>query len=92
MNQSECRSGIDRTVKVMNERYAETFTREQLSHIAGMSLWHYAHQFKAYIGQSPIDYLNQVRINKAKEKLLQQQLLVKEVAEKVGFEDEFYFS
>jgi AraC-like DNA-binding protein len=88
----DTRAGIDRTIQVMKECYAEELSRETLSMIAGMSLWHYAHQFKQLVGKSPIDYLNGIRINKAKEQLLQSGLRVKEIAWQVGFEDEIYFS
>ncbi|WP_338552821.1 AraC family transcriptional regulator [Paenibacillus sp. KS-LC4] len=89
---SESKAMIDRTIHYMNEKFAEGMTRQKLSSIAGMSLWHYSHQFKHWVGQSPIDYLNSIRINKAKEQLLYSNLRIKEIAEKVGFEDEFYFS
>lgn len=89
---SESKAMIDRTIHYMNEKYAEGMTRQKLSSIAGMSLWHYSHQFKHWVGQSPIDYLNRIRINKAKEQLLHSNMRIKEIAEQVGFEDEFYFS
>lgn len=88
----ENKASIDQSITFMNEKYAEELTRESLSAVAGMSLWHYSHQFKHWVGKSPIDYLNSIRINKAKEQLLQSGMRVKEVASQVGFEDEFYFS
>ena len=48
--------------------------------------------FKEYLGVSPKQYLIKLRMNKALELLMQNELLVKEVAEACGFSDEKFFS
>jgi iron complex transport system substrate-binding protein len=48
--------------------------------------------FKSRHHTSPIDYLIQVRMNKAKELLLNTEHTLKEIAESVGYSDSYYFS
>ena len=48
--------------------------------------------FKEYAGTSPIKYLQKYRIDVARKLLWSSNLSVKEIAEKVGFEDQFHFS
>lgn len=49
--------------------------------------------FTKYIGENPIKYMTNLRINKAKHMLLSdKELAIKEIAEMVGYSDQFYFS
>lgn len=48
--------------------------------------------FKEIMGTRPFEYLNNVRINKSKDLMLkQQELTIKEIANRVGYEDASYF-
>lgn len=92
VEESDSKHAIERTVEYMDSRFAEEMTRESLAGVAGMSEWYFAHLFKKQMGRSPMDYLNDVRMNKAKEKLLLSTDRVRDIAHTVGFTDEFYFS
>lgn len=48
--------------------------------------------FKEHTGTSPIKYVNEYRLKIAKTMLIDTNLSVKEIAEKTGFVDQFYFS
>jgi len=48
--------------------------------------------FKTYTSMTPYQYYIQIKIYKAESILEQQDLSVKEVAHKMGFEDQYYFS
>ncbi|MDF2661670.1 MAG: hypothetical protein K0Q94_4461, partial [Paenibacillus sp.] len=52
----------------------------------------FAHTFKRRVGKSPMDCLNEIRMGKAKEKLLLSNGRIRDIAREVGFRDEFYFS
>lgn len=85
------RSRIDRVCLLMNQDYA---LNHPLSHYAAhcsLSPSRFAHLFKAVTGQTPIAYLNRVRIENAKELLLKTSLPIAEIAERVGFADQNYF-
>jgi iron complex transport system substrate-binding protein len=48
--------------------------------------------FRAWSGQSPIEYRNTLRLSQAEAMLRNTDMQIKEIAETVGFEDSFYFS
>lgn len=85
-------SRLERTMDYMHTHYPELITREKLAELADMSVWHYAHLFKTRTRHSPMEYLNGIRMNQAKERLLTGGGKVRDVARQVGFADEFYFS
>ena len=53
---------------------------------------YFLHQFKENTGSSPIQFLYNLRIEKAKELLLTEGLTVSEVAALVGYNNPLYFS
>lgn len=59
----------------------------------GISQPQLSKMFKVWMGKTYNDYLTEVRILEAEHLLMQkEQLLIGEIAEKVGFKDQFYFS
>ena len=67
----------------------------KLSRIAaqgGLSYVQFLRRFKAVTGVSPSDYVATVRLQKAKRLLTDTDLMVKEIANACGFENEYYFS
>ncbi len=85
-------SGIERTASYMERNYSLPISRDSLAKMANMSLSYYAHQFKRIYGVAPMDYLNEVRMRRAKLLLTRDRLTVQEAANQTGFEDAFYFS
>lgn len=65
---------------------------DQLAKAAGLSPSGFAHKFKDVMGASPRVYLEQRRMEKARELLVLTNLPVKTVAREVGFSSEFHFS
>lgn len=57
----------------------------------GVSTSHLNEAFKSYTSMTPYQYFISIKINRAKE-LLEHELPVKEVAWRLGFNDEYYFS
>ena len=53
---------------------------------------HFRRLFKADTGTTPVEYLNRIRINYAKELLENSTLSVKNIAQMCGFDDQYYFS
>jgi AraC family transcriptional regulator, arabinose operon regulatory protein len=64
----------------------------ELASMAGMSESHFSRMFKAAMGTSPIDWLRRERINQAKRRLVESSDAIKEVAQQVGYSDQFFFS
>jgi two-component system response regulator YesN len=65
---------------------------KMVSEHANMSYTYFSHLFKQLTNESFSDYLNKVRVSKAKELLESSDLRVFEVAFEVGFRDPHYFS
>lgn len=87
----ECSKGIDQSIGYMYKHYHEKMKLDTLAEIAGLTATSYSRSFKKVKGVTPVQYLNQIRIDSSKE-LLQQDNSLQEVAESVGFGNEFYFS
>ena len=80
------------TVDYMHEHYREDVRIEKLAELAQLHPSYYSQVFKRSYGKTPVAYLTQLRMNKAKEMLLQTDHSVQNIAAKVGYRDEFYFS
>ncbi|MDF2725163.1 MAG: AraC family transcriptional regulator [Paenibacillus sp.] len=86
------REAIQKTVLLMEQSYAQPITREQLAKLANMSASHYSSVFKREIGKSPMEKLTEIRIRHAKKQLLFSDRKLRDIAESVGYRNEFYFS
>lgn len=83
---------IEETLEYLKRHYKENVSVDQLAAMTGLSTSHYSKLFKEKIGYSPKDYLIRLRINRAKQFLEFSDSQLKDVAQKVGYPDEFYFS
>ncbi len=83
------KESVDRQViaakKIIESRYADTVTREDLADQVGMSEWHLTTSFRRIVGMPPRDYLHKVRIEEAKQQLLSSQESVSDIAYSVGY-------
>ena len=82
---------IEILIKFMSIHYNEKLTLDELADKIHMSPTYMESTFKKITGKAPIQYLLNMRINKAKEFLLDGHS-VSDTAQKVGFNDVFYFS
>lgn len=78
---------IIKVMQYIEENISEKISLEQLSKEANMSKFHFCRFFYRHAGLSPIKFLNQVRIEKAKEYLQKERITVSEVSHQVGFND-----
>ncbi|MEN0645337.1 ABC transporter substrate-binding protein [Alkalicoccobacillus gibsonii] len=83
---------IQKSRDYINDHYHTDLTREQLAQLTGLNTDYYSRTFKTFYHKTPIEYLNEVRLLHAKQKLLQSKDSIRTVAKSVGFNDEFYFS
>jgi len=82
---------IEILISFMSEHYCSKITLQDLADIINISPTYLESIFKKLTGKSPINYLINIRIQKAKE-LLRDGHKISEVASTVGFSDVFYFS
>lgn len=83
---------IDRLVIQLNQYYMEKWSVATMADYCKMSESYFAHTFKKHMKASPMRFLNELRIEKAKELLFNHTMNVTTVASLVGFDDPLYFS
>lgn len=79
-------------VEFIRENYMKAITVSEMANILKMSESNLYAVFKKATGISPIKYLNNYRLSVASDLLVQTNDSIKNVAEKVGINDQFYFS
>ena len=82
------KDAIDRIALVLqciNKEYEASHTLDALASMANLSKFHFLREFKRITGQSPIEYRNDLRIEHAKELLLDTALSVGEIGARVGY-------
>ncbi|WP_165867489.1 helix-turn-helix domain-containing protein [Paenibacillus pinisoli] len=85
-------AGIGRSIQYMNVHYSDALTVEQLADIAWIEPWKYPRLFKEATGKSPLQYLNDMRMDKAKLLLSDGEDKLSDIAQQIGFANEYYFS
>ena len=88
--------GRNNTIKkiknIVNEEYSQPLSMKYIADKMYLNHIYLGQIFKKETGISLNDYINKVRINKAKKLLKESQAMVYEIAEQVGFSDPQYFS
>ena len=77
---------------IHKEYTGETISIARLAQICGVSETHFRKTFSSVKGCSPVDYINNLKLSRAKELLSSGMYTVSEAAELSGFHDESYFS
>lgn len=84
---------VKRIIAYMNENYATRISLDQIAQNMYLSPVYISKIFKEETGESPIRYLIQIRLEKAKEILENENCgNIRDVALAVGYEDVYYFS
>jgi len=76
----------------LQDNYNRNIIMTQLAEKFGMSTRTLNRRFKAALGISPLDFLQEVRINIAKDLLKTTNLSINEIADKVGYQDTGFFT
>lgn len=80
------------TVHYMKENIGKKVTLQELADNLGYSASHFSAIFTQRMGNSPLNYFNQLKIQKACQLLDFTDMKINQVCFKVGIEDNFYFS
>ncbi len=82
---------VETVIGYMTENYSKNMTLGELAEYARVSPSYLGSIFRSVTGRSPIDYLIEIRINRAKN-LLKDGYSVTDTSRLVGFNDIYYFS
>ena len=85
-------SQVARALKIMQSDYAEKLDVEQLANTARMSASAFHRAFKEITSDSPMQYLKKVRLTKARDLMVQENMKAYIAADKVGYESSSQFS
>jgi AraC-like DNA-binding protein len=80
------------TMRFMQEHHAEKITVGALARVAAMSASHFAHRFRTVARISPMRYLREVRLDRARTMLFEKGARASEVALDVGFASPAHFT
>lgn len=76
----------------LQDNYQRDILFPQVANRFSMSVRTLNRRFKNALGQTPLDYLQEIRINTAKDLLKTSNLSISEIADKVGYQDTGYFT
>lgn len=80
------------SMQYIREHHARKLSVEALARIAGMSPSHYAHRFRAVARMSPMRYVREARLERARALLFEHGARASFVAAQVGFESPAHFA
>jgi two-component system response regulator YesN len=83
---------VQKAMDYIAKNYNTDLTVEILARRAGKTPNYFSHIFKKELGISFTEYVNKIRIEKAKELILHSNLLIYEIGERVGYRDYVYFT
>ncbi|CAN7413507.1 response regulator transcription factor [Paenibacillus sp. LjRoot56] len=90
-NKKEFKQIIKSACDFIRTHYQDDITLTQMAEYTDLSISHFGALFKRYTGESLISYINQVRVEKAKELLRNSKDKIYAIAEEVGFSSQTYF-
>ena len=89
---SASEENLEKAKNYIDANLKEKLTLEKLASIAGYSVPYFKRAFKKFYKIPPGEYINELRINKAKVMLASKTYTITEIANECGFSSESYFS
>lgn len=83
---------IGKSIEYMNEYYNSNISIDEICKNIYISSCHFQRIFKKHMNQTPYNYLMEIRVNRAKEKLLEEKIPIEEIARLCGFVSATHFS
>ena len=85
-------AAVARSLEHIHNEYREPLTIDDLAKENGMSVSSFHRAFKQVTGESPLQYIKKIRLDKAKGLLVYEKMRVNNVAFEVGYESPSQFS
>lgn len=83
---------LKKAISYINGHMAERISADDVARAASLSKYYFLREFKALTGQTLVDFVNNLRCEKARAMLAQGELSVSEIASLCGFNGASYFS
>lgn len=78
---------LNMVLQYIQDHYSDPIANRELADLIHVSEYRFCHIFKESMGQSPLNYINEVRLKKAYNLLEQKEMTIAEIATVVGFQD-----
>ncbi|WP_081972359.1 helix-turn-helix domain-containing protein [Paenibacillus borealis] len=85
-------SALEQAKQYIEAHYTEALTVEQVAQSADFSAKYFVDLYKKKYGKSALEYAAELRIQQAKRLMAESGVKLRDIAHKVGYADEFYFS
>ncbi len=82
---------ISFVIQKMNKEYEKNYTLDEYAKMCNMSKFHFLRIFKDITGASPLEYRNKIRLDHAKELLVDTNIPINEIGRSVGYSSDAYF-
>ncbi|MFZ2654878.1 MAG: AraC family transcriptional regulator [Victivallales bacterium] len=92
LGQGKQHPSLTRAIKMINSNYREQITLNQLSLHCGLGPSRLSELFRHAFGMSPMQYVNDLRVKKARQLLGCSDMNVSQISEYLGFSSVHYFS
>ncbi|MBS7233721.1 helix-turn-helix transcriptional regulator [Flavobacterium psychroterrae] len=79
-------------LKTIEQHYLQPYSLKELAYISGRSLSSFRREFESLFHTKPAKWIQEKRLNKAKELFLTTQLKIADVCDEVGYENVSHFS
>lgn len=83
---------LRRVLALIGEKYETDLSLPELAHVAEMSTFHFAREFKRTTGTTPHQYLIKFRVERAKALLTESEMPLVEVSSRAGFSHQSHFT
>lgn len=83
---------IPDSIKYINEHFTEDIDLKKLADIEHYNISYYSEWFKSKMNVSPVEYIQNLRVKKAKELLLNTNLTILQISQIVGYEHNSSFT
>ena len=83
---------VQKAIKYIDQHFEQHITLEEISYYVSLSANYFSNMFKKTTGQSFIEYVSRLKIEKSKELLMDLNYTVYQIATAVGYNDARYFS
>ncbi|QHT59397.1 AraC family transcriptional regulator [Paenibacillus lycopersici] len=92
MREEQTLTIVDRAKQYIRQHFARELSLEEVAESVHLNQFYFSKVFKQHVGETFIDYLTGLRIERAKQLIEEDVLSLKEVSYQVGYKDPNYFS
>lgn len=85
-------AGLELAKQYIDAHFREPLTLERLAQVAELSPKYFVELFKKQYGKSAMEYVTERRLQEAKRLMARSGARLRDIANRVGYADEFYFS